>query len=233
MAMKKVTVDGKTLNKRTANMLHRAEQRLGEDLYVVQGSYNAGGVSASAGTHDGGGALDVSPTDHPDKVVKQLREVGFAAWHRTPDQGPWNEHIHAIAIGDREMSSGAHNQVTAYYNGRNGLANNLPDDGPRLSPIPVWPVKLDRLSLARLQWQFRTKNPKKGVTAVRRVQQLLNYRMGTNLVADGLAGPKTKAAWRAWEKKIGNKNPDTVPGLNNLKQLAAGWYKVVLVLDKK
>src|SRR6478735_1971204 len=111
--MKKVTVDGKTLNKRTADMLKRAEARLGENLYVIQGSYNAGGVSQSAGTHDGGGAIDVSATSHPDEVVRQLRESGFAAWHRTPAQGPWSEHIHAIAIGDPELSSGARGQVTA------------------------------------------------------------------------------------------------------------------------
>src|SRR5689334_19076486 len=100
MSMKRVYREGVVLNQRTLNMLECAENRLGYKLHVVQGSYNAGGVSASAGTHDGGGALDVSPTDHPGKVVLALREVGFAAWHRVPSQGPWAEHIHAIAIGD-------------------------------------------------------------------------------------------------------------------------------------
>jgi len=226
MAEKRVIVDGHVLNQRTAAMLKRAEAILGEDLHVMQGSYNAGGVSASAGTHDGGGAVDVSPTNHPDRVVHALRQAGFAAWHRTPSQGPWTEHIHAIAVGDPELSSGAAQQVTDYINGRDGLAGHGPDDGPRFVPVPVWPIKLRGVSLKNIQNQFKADKPRK-VLAVQKVQQLLNYRMNAGLAEDGIAGPKTKAAYKKWEQKIGVDHPDTAPGQYQLKKLFAGWYHVV------
>ena len=111
-------------------------------LEITQGCYNAGGVAASADTHDGGGALDIraktlSASQIAEAVLK-LRHVGFAAWHRLPSQGPWVEHIHCIAVGCPDLSSGAANQVTAYKNGRNGLANNGKDDGPRTYVSWTW-----------------------------------------------------------------------------------------------
>ena len=122
--------DGKTVDALTDRALKAAEKILGYDLTIVQGSYNAGGVGASAGTHDGGGVVDLLPWDWQRKV-RALRRVGFAAWHRTPAQGPWGEHIHAVLIGNTKLSPSAQRQVTAYLAGRNGLANNGKDDGPR------------------------------------------------------------------------------------------------------
>src|SRR6478752_3609144 len=116
MAMERTTVDGRTVNKRTADMLALWQFNALTNYYVVQGSYNAGGVSASAGTHDGGGALDLSVYgfDNEKWHVKQGRLAGFAAWYRPTRPGLWNEHIHAIAIGDPEASSGAKQQVDEY-----------------------------------------------------------------------------------------------------------------------
>jgi hypothetical protein len=37
---------------------------------------------------------------------------------------------HAIAISDTDLAPAAQKQVGKYYEGRNGLANNGPDDGP-------------------------------------------------------------------------------------------------------
>jgi hypothetical protein len=68
--------------------------------------------------------------------VLALRKAGFAAWHRTPAQGPWPDHVHAVLIGHPDLAPAAQRQVTAYLNGRDGLADNGLDDGPRLSPIP-------------------------------------------------------------------------------------------------
>lgn len=30
----------------------------------------------------------------------------FSAWHRTPESGPWNDHIHSIALADPDTGSG-------------------------------------------------------------------------------------------------------------------------------
>jgi hypothetical protein len=225
MAMRRIRVQGHTLNKRTADMLHRAEQRLGFPLYIMQGSYNTG-VSASAGTHNGGGAVDVSAAHRPADVVKALREVGFAAWHRMPWQGPWPEHIHAIAIGDPELSSGAAQQVREYYAGQNGLASHRTDDGPRISPIPVWPVPMPPISLSRAIKQFEA-GKKTKTTAVVRIQQLLNTRMEAGLKVDGIAGPKTKEAYKKWEDKVHAPVADGIPGPASLAKLVAGYYRVV------
>lgn len=138
----RVTFEGHRLDARTRDMLIAARVVCDAPLVITQGCYNAGGVAASAGTHDGGGALDIRAKTLSDaqiaEAVLKLRHVGFAAWHRTPAQGNWVEHIHCIAIGCPDLSSGAAYQVTAYKNGRNGLANNGKDDGPRTYVSWTW-----------------------------------------------------------------------------------------------
>lgn len=134
----KVSYSGVTINTRTRAMLRAAGRTLakGCTLDLTQGSYSSG-VSQSAGTHDGGGAADINVGALCGKrhaaVVRALRTVGFAAWYRTPAQGDWPTHIHAIAISDPDLSSGAQSQVADYYNGRNGLANHAADDGPKVT----------------------------------------------------------------------------------------------------
>lgn len=122
-----------------AALLH-AESLLGFVLNITQGSYNTS-VEQSAGTHAGGGAVDISTADmsrrRKQKVLRALRRAGFAAWLRTTSQGPWPEHIHAILVDHPALSPAAARQVAAYRAGRNGLANNAPDDGPRV-PITTW-----------------------------------------------------------------------------------------------
>lgn len=135
-AYERQQVQGHTLNNRTIAMLTEVESRLGYDLTVLQGSYNAGGVSQSAGTHDGGGAVDLAPYDWQNKV-KALRRVGFAAWHRAAIPGLWGEHIHAIANGDRDLSPSARAQLGDYAAHRDGLADNAHDtQTPHPDPLP-------------------------------------------------------------------------------------------------
>lgn len=118
----KVKHDGKTVDKYTDYNLHLAEERLGYELSIVQGSYNKG-VAASAGTHDGGGCVDLKPWDWQNKV-RVLRELGFAAWYRPYRKGVWPAHIHAVLIGNAKLAPLAKQQVQAYKNGRDGLAGN-------------------------------------------------------------------------------------------------------------
>nr|WP_158895117.1 peptidoglycan-binding protein [Amycolatopsis anabasis] len=138
----RVTYHGKLMNTRTKAMLVAAEGLLGRQLGITQGSYNPGGVGGSAGTHDGGGALDISvegmSSETRTNVARNLRKVGFAAWVRTPAQGDWGYHIHAIALSDPDQSGGAQHQSGDYYLGFNGLANRAPDDGPAVTPKLTW-----------------------------------------------------------------------------------------------
>lgn len=139
--------NGKTLDQLTHYALMAVEHRLGYDLgslTVVQGSYNRGGVGASAGTHDGGGAVDLTPVEWQHKV-HAMRAVGFAAWHRPAIPGLWSEHVHAVLIGNAKLSPAAKAQVDDYRHHRNGLADHAPDATWHPDPIPVFRMPVYRM----------------------------------------------------------------------------------------
>ena len=128
----KRTWRGHTFDNRTISAIIWAEKRYLEAApkkrrpwVVSQGSYNPGGVNASAGTHDLGGVWDCSITGMNHKqiraTVKWLRKAGFAAWFR---DWPGNQHIHAVLLGHRVMSPGARSQCDSYRANRDGLAGN-------------------------------------------------------------------------------------------------------------
>jgi hypothetical protein len=144
-----ITWRGYQFDRYTVAALEEAERLLGSPLTILQGSYNGGTgrVAASAGTHDGGGAVDVAVGPMPSRIVRVLRSVGFAAWHRLPSQGPWGEHIHAILIGNTAASLGAKQQVVAYRNGRDGLVDNAIDGTWHPSPIPTFTYPGDNVSI--------------------------------------------------------------------------------------
>lgn len=125
----KVTFRGQPMDRKTAAALAIAERRLGYELTVVQGSYNAGGVRQSAGTHDRGGVVDLAPFDHANKV-RVLRDLGFAAWHRPAIPGLWSAHVHAVMIGHQDLARAAADQVDAFRAGLDGLAAGRRDPNP-------------------------------------------------------------------------------------------------------
>lgn len=112
---------------------------------VVQGSYS-GTVAASGSTHDKGGAIDIHTRSYDkrtvDDMVKALRMAGFAAWSRGRGADSFTPHIHAIAIGDRELHPSAASQVREYFAGGDGLVGSRPDPDRHLGrPIPAWAKK--------------------------------------------------------------------------------------------
>lgn len=137
----RVQINGESLNQRTLSMLVHAKEIYAGELEIngyaiTQGSY-ANDVSASFGTHAGGGAVDLSVLrrgtwivlwDDVGPLIDALRRAGFAAWLR--DYGELYTdspiHIHAIAIGDRELSAAAEGQLTGaagYFRGYSGLTD--------------------------------------------------------------------------------------------------------------
>src|SRR5215216_3065677 len=135
----RMEINGWTINQRTLAMLAYAQELYGGEIEITgyaitQGSYHDNG-SASFGTHLGGGAVDISVMrrgtytvlwDDVEPLIHALRVAGFAAWLRDygelyPDSAI---HIHAIAIGDRELSPAAEAQLSGeagYFRGYNGL----------------------------------------------------------------------------------------------------------------
>lgn len=127
------------VNRRTQAMLEHAARLYGGEIdlagaAITQGSYHDNGA-ASFGTHLGGGAVDLSVIRLPEWVVlraeiepvlRALRAAGFAAWLReygelSPDSPI---HIHAVAVGDAELSAAAEAQLTGeagYFRGYDGL----------------------------------------------------------------------------------------------------------------
>lgn len=120
-------------------MLAHAQELYGGELEITghaitQGSYHDNGA-ASFGTHLGGGAVDLSVLRHGtytvlwddvEPLLYALRAAGFAAWLREYGELYADSpiHIHAIAIGDQELSVAANDQLTGvagYFRGYNGL----------------------------------------------------------------------------------------------------------------
>lgn len=141
-ASSKTTYQGHTVNALTkqlvaaANVLLRLSANGGEtsDMTMTQGSYNTS-VSASGGTHAGGGAADFSKFNAANRE-KVLRKLGGDAWRRTAISGVWPEHVHVIVDGDPTASPAAKDQMADYKNRRNGLANNGPDTGYHMYVFP-------------------------------------------------------------------------------------------------
>jgi hypothetical protein len=135
----RVEVNGWVLNQRTLSMLENASRIYGGELEIngyaiTQGSYHDNGA-ASFGTHLGGGAVDLSVMrkgtyivlwDDVPPLLHALRAAGFAAWLREYGELFQDSpiHIHAIAVGDQELSQAAQEQLNGpfgYFLGYSGV----------------------------------------------------------------------------------------------------------------
>ena len=109
-------------------------------INIFQQAYNSS-VSASAGTHSGGGALDHSRSSEGETRI--WRECGWADWRRGAPYDSMDDHNHGIVIGCPHLSADAADQVYDYKQGRNGLANNGSDPGPDVAYI-TWQDAYDK-----------------------------------------------------------------------------------------
>ena len=116
----------------TVDLLRELQRVTGLSILLTQGSYSTT-VSASGGTHDGGGVVDINVSGWNYttiwNVLKAGRSMGGVAWYRTPSQG-FAYHIHMLRADCTDLSPAARAQNVQYLNGQNGLANHGTDDGP-------------------------------------------------------------------------------------------------------
>lgn len=152
-------VNGESVNRRTALMLDTAAELYpgpGDVRRVVQGSYTDE-LAASFGTHAGGGVVDISirnparPEERlfgeVEQMILVLRQAGFAAWYRPADEvyAGSAPHIHAVAVGDRELSEAAQQQLigpAGYFRAMNGFPGERAGPDPHGGPvICAWMVE--------------------------------------------------------------------------------------------
>lgn len=125
----KVWFGGVRTDAHTAKALRWVEKQTGLSIPCSQGSWSTS-VAASGNTHSGSGVVDIrvgqwSNTQRA-KVVRALRDAGFAAWLRGPDQG-FPYHIHAVRLSDKNASAAARWQCSEYDLGKDGLSRRRTD----------------------------------------------------------------------------------------------------------
>ncbi|GGR52083.1 hypothetical protein GCM10010282_51360 [Streptomyces roseolus] len=100
---------------------------------VIQGPYSDG--SLSAGTHTGGGVVDV-----PVSAFDAMIAAGFIGWIRSGPAWAGNEHAHMILPGAPDLSPQARWQVQDYYAGGSGLGipGNLARGSNNAPPGWTW-----------------------------------------------------------------------------------------------
>jgi hypothetical protein len=145
-----ITVNSGRITPRVWGVVRDAAQAAGVPLpRVMQGSYSKG-VQASAGTHDGGGVVDLSiagmSSGQQVKFVEELRRRNGCAWLRTPAHG-WSPsagapHCHMVVRDEPGLSTPAQTQVRHYDQGLNGLASRGRDTLPRPKQYPVEEVRM-------------------------------------------------------------------------------------------
>jgi len=116
---RRVFYSGEQLDLSTFQKVQKAQGMLGGMLNITQGSYERAS-SYSGTTHTGGGVFDVVGGNLK-RINAALRSLGFASWIRSPSQGPWPWHIHALEIGNPNLSASARRQVLDYAAGGDGL----------------------------------------------------------------------------------------------------------------
>lgn len=239
-SVSKVVWRGYTFDARTAAMLTEVAKRCRATITPVQGSYSHGALSA--GTHSGGGAVDVHVIGYSSadilQIVHVMREVGFAAWWRRSPEWTGAQHIHGIAVGCKDLDPSAAAQVVSLRNGHNGLAGNGKDrhadmhlpvitweqylakrDGapapvpaPKPAPKPVSYVAVLGKNCRPGRIDSTTKDLQRALIAT-------GYAKGLFSHATGLYGKGTQAAVRVFY----NKHPEFQSNGKDVAIGAKGW----------
>ena len=138
----RVVFRGRGMNARDAAMILEAERRFGSQVPITQGPFSTS-VTASAGTHSGGGAVDWAlagmSAKRKAKFGRACKNVGWAWWLRPYLAGVWPEHAHGVAKGCRNAAPLAKEQMGDFDRGLDGLASGFAD--PSYRPDP--PVEFD------------------------------------------------------------------------------------------
>lgn len=123
----------------TVPKLNAWAKSVGDDILLWPlagcGSYQTS-TKASAGTHAGGGAIDIDlravPSTKRKWVADQGRLHGLQiSWHRNAITGVWTWHAHALDPDCPQLASVAASQCVECFNGGDGLVGTRPDGNIR------------------------------------------------------------------------------------------------------
>lgn len=139
---------GVRMTRRAVQSLRWVEDKSGVAISPSQGSFNKG-VAASGGTHDEE-AIDCRVGGLSQSQIRSLvywmRRAGWAAWYRSPAEGNWGAHVHAVPLGrNARRSRQAEWQAQQYDAGKSGLSSARADSMPfRPRPKRAWSFRLRR-----------------------------------------------------------------------------------------
>ena len=226
----RVSINDYTLNARTYAMLQQAALLYDGEIDVaggaiIQGSYTTNDLD-SLGAHLGGGAVDISvirpnsqyvPYTEIEPLIRALRTVGFAAWLRDDDEigSGSGTHIHAIALGDNELSPAAQEQLTGpagYLRGNDGLPVDSGEPGLDRHGGPLicrWMLDAGYtdlrapmpISTPGIPWQERLRQAAMAYQAsypedAEKIARSLNFLDGQTESATNICGPLAAAILR-------------------------------------
>jgi|GEM_PF-764967 len=146
----RVQVGEWTLNRRTLEMLTHAAKLYDGPIdilgaSILRGSYLSEEDGANA-IYYGGGVVDIKVTESGsnrvlyreiDRLIRALRVAGFGAWFREGEDGE-SPYIHAVAIGDRELSPIAQEELSGkygYFRGYEGIRDSEPQHDSLGGPL--------------------------------------------------------------------------------------------------
>lgn len=182
-------------------------------LPIMQGPFSTA-VSQSGNTHAGSGAVDTGRGLGATwtQTAWAGRLAGFFASHRTPAQGPWGDHVHAVQLGNTHLSPAAATQVRNYREFDDaGLVGDDRDLMRDVDPLLPFRYPLGKVDLDNVREEFKKTKGWVARPGVKHVQRALNLKTGSMLPVDGIAGPRTRRRLGFWEEQNGG-NGDGIPG---------------------
>ena len=147
---------------------------------------------------------------HDGKIYS--RTYGWRALVYT-GENPHREHVHVSLNGANGLSDAGNFDTSPW--GIENLADGLPKDG-------ILPGVSIRCAIEAARAPRRAVYPRQ----VKRIQAALNARVGTRLTQDGIYGPATRDAMRAWQRRIHAVTVDGLPHTRNLTLLGANRFRV-------
>ena len=167
------------------------------------GSYQTS-TAASAGTHAGGGAIDIDlravASDQRKWVADKGRTSGLqVAWHRNAITGVWTWHCHALDPDCPQLAKVAAAQCVEMFNGGDGLVGTRPDGNTRTNVAQLKGI-FNLRAVVQVADVVSSIGQKVGDAA--RVKQI---QAALHITADGVWGKQTDGAvsWLWYIRKEG------------------------------